>query len=153
MPGSAWNVCDLVNHVVGGCKRYSMLLHGAFPDETNALRALDHLGEDPVGSFAAAAVEMTNAFREPDALGRNVHHPAGDRSGEALLEMRITDFAVHAWDLARAIGGDETLDPDLVVWLWAVVPAIVPELAEAGYFEMPENGCPPTRPSRRGRFT
>jgi uncharacterized protein (TIGR03086 family) len=141
-PCVEWSVWDLVNHVIGGCKRYAMLLHGGFPDETNATRALDHLGDDPVGSFAAAAVEMTNAFREPGALGRNVYHPAGDRSGETLLEMRTMDFAVHAWDLARATGSDETLAPDLVVWLWDVVPAMVPELAEAGYFAVPENRLP-----------
>ena len=26
----------------------------------------------------------------------------------------LFDFTIHAWDLARAIGGDEKLDPELV---------------------------------------
>lgn len=112
-----------------------MLLHGAVPDETNALRAVDHLGADPSGSFAAAADEMVAAFREPDALTRTVHHPAGDRSGRVLLEMRILDFAVHGWDLARAIGSDDVLDNDLVELLWDLASATVPELARRGYFK------------------
>ena len=112
-----------------------MLLHGASPDETNALRALDHLGADPVASFDAVADEMALAFREPGALTRVVHHPAGDRSGGLLLDMRIMDFAIHAWDLARALGSDETLDPDLVLLLWDVLPAMAPEMVEKGYFE------------------
>lgn len=137
-PCTEWSVRELANHVVGGCRRYTMLLHGAYPDETNALRALDHLGVDPMGSFAAAADEMTGAFREPGALDRTVHHPAGDRSGQALLEMRIVDFAVHGWDLARAIASDETLDPDLVVLLWDLASATVPDLAQRGYFKTAE---------------
>jgi hypothetical protein len=71
-----------------------MLLHGAHPEETNARRGLDHLGDDPVAAFAALADEMGNAFREPSALDRTVHHPAGDRSGRTLLEMRIMDFTL-----------------------------------------------------------
>jgi hypothetical protein len=30
--------------------------------------------------------------------------------------MRVLDVAVHTWDLARAIGADETLDPDVVAF-------------------------------------
>lgn len=141
-PCIEWTVSDLVNHVVGGCRRYTMLLHGAHPDETNALRGLDHLGADPVGAFGALADEMSNAFREPSALNRMVHHPAGDRSGRTLLEMRIMDFTIHAWDLARAIGSDDSLDPDLVARLWDGLPALVAELAPWGYFR-PASGQPP----------
>lgn len=119
-----------------------MLLHGAHFDETNALRGLDHLGDDPVGAFAALADEMSNAFREPLAFDRTVHHPAGDCSGRTLLEMRIMDFTIHAWDLARAIGADHSLDPDLVAHLCDVLPDLVPELAPWGYFRA-ASGQPP----------
>jgi uncharacterized protein (TIGR03086 family) len=129
-----------VNHVVGGCHRYTMLLHGASAEETNALRALDHLGADPVSAFASAADEMTAAFQEPGALGRTVHHPAGDRSGEVLLGMRVVDFAIHGWDLARGIGTDETLDPELVAMLWEILSAMEPALAQGGFFK-PSNGA------------
>jgi hypothetical protein len=30
--------------------------------------------------------------------------------------MRVLDIAVHTWDLARAIGADESLDPDVVAF-------------------------------------
>ena len=132
----------LANHVVGGCRRYTMLLHGSDSVETNALRSLDHLGDDPVNSFAAFADVMFEAFREPGALARTVHHPAGDRSGRTLLEMRIMDFTIHAWDLATAIGSDDSLDPELVARLWDVLPSIVPELAGLGYFRS-ASGQPP----------
>ena len=47
-------------------------------------------------------------------MARTAHHPAGERTGAQLLEMRVLDVAVHTWDLARAIGADETLDPDVI---------------------------------------
>jgi hypothetical protein len=63
--------------------------------------------------------------------------------------MRIMDFTLHAWDLARAIGSDERLDPDLVARLGDVLPAMVAELSEWGYFRAafgppPDDASPET---------
>jgi hypothetical protein len=33
--------------------------------------------------------------------------------------MRVLDSAIHSWDLARAIGGDEILDDEVVAFLLA----------------------------------
>ena len=60
--------------------------------------------------------ELNAAFCEPGAMARLAHHPAGERTGAQLLEMRVLDVTVHTWDLARAIGADESLDPDLVAF-------------------------------------
>jgi uncharacterized protein (TIGR03086 family) len=84
--------------------------------------AIDHLGGDPVASFERRVHEVADAFGEPGALSRTVHHPAGDVSGQELLELRITEFAVHAWDLARAISADEQIDPALVSEMWKRLP-------------------------------
>src|SRR5689334_2255185 len=115
-PCTEWDVRALVNHVVGAKRRYTMLLHGATADEVQATRAVDHLGGDPVASFAAAAAELHAAFGEPGALARTAHHATGDRTGAQLLGMQVLDIAVHTWDLARAIGAEESLDPELVAF-------------------------------------
>ena len=130
---------------------FRSLLHGATAGETDALRALDHLGADPTAAFTGAADEMTAAFREPDALTRTVHHPAGDRTGQVLLAMRIVDFTVHGWDLARALGVDEALDPELVELLWVVLSAMEAELAAGGYFALPP-GPPDPGASRQDQL-
>jgi uncharacterized protein (TIGR03086 family) len=93
-----------------------MLLHGATTDEVEATRAVDHLGEDPVASFAATAAELTAAFGEPGAMARTACHRAGERNGAQLLGMRVLDIAVHTWDLARAIAASESLDPGVVAF-------------------------------------
>jgi uncharacterized protein (TIGR03086 family) len=118
-PCSEWDVRALVNLVVGGCIRHQLLLHGAPTAEVEATRAVDHLGADPVAAFAAASDDVVSCFGEDGALERIVHHAAGDRTGRELLSMRILDSAVHAWDLARAIGADETLDDEVVAFALA----------------------------------
>jgi uncharacterized protein (TIGR03086 family) len=115
-PCAGWDVQALVNHVVGANRRYTMLLHGAKADEVDATRTADHLSDDPVSSFVSTAAELDAALREPGAMARTAHHPTGERTGTQLLEMRVLDVTVHTWDLARSIGADETLDPDMVAF-------------------------------------
>jgi len=64
-----------------------------------------------------------------------VHHPtAGDIPAEVFLGFRTTDNLLHAWDLARAIGGDETLDPHVVAVAWAALEPMTPIIATVGAF-------------------
>jgi uncharacterized protein (TIGR03086 family) len=116
-PCSEWDVRALVNHVVGGNVRYALLLRGAPTSEVEATRAVDHLGDDALASFVATADAVVASFREDGALDRIAHHATGDRTGRELLSMRILDAAVHGWDLARAIGADESLDDEVVAFL------------------------------------
>jgi uncharacterized protein (TIGR03086 family) len=136
-PCEGWDVRELVNHVLGGNVRYTMLLHGAGADEMAATRAVDHIGDDALASFDKSASDVAAAFEESDALERTVHHPAGDRSGFDLLWLRVAEWTVHAWDLARAIGGDETLDPDLVDTLLDRLTEHGTGLESGGYFIEP----------------
>ena len=123
-PCTGWTVRDLVNHLVGGSVRYAMLLDGATVEEVERQRTLDHLGNDPLTAYRATAASVTSAFRQPGALTRTVDHRAGTRSGEQLLIMRLLECTVHAWDLARGVGLEETLDPDLVDLVWRGMPSI-----------------------------
>ncbi len=142
-PCSEWDVRALVNHVVGGNRRYTMLLQGADADTVNKTRTVDHLGPDPVASFLATAAALSEAFREPGALDRIGHHPLGDRTGQQLLTMRVLDLTVHAWDLARALGIDEVLGLDAVEF--ALTHADVIEGGrQHGTFAPPNSPLPPS---------
>jgi uncharacterized protein (TIGR03086 family) len=116
-PCTEWDVRALVNHVVGANVRYRMLLQGALTEAVEATRNLDHLGTDALASFTATANDVVACFQEDGALERITHHVTGDRTGRELLSMRILDVAIHGWDLARAIGADDTLDDELVTFL------------------------------------
>ena len=51
-----------------------------------------------------------------------------------LLGFRTGDNLLHTWDLARAVGGDETLDPGAVEAVWAVLEPMAPMIPSIGVF-------------------
>lgn len=133
-PDEDWTVRDLVGHVVAGNRATVRLLEGCSREDAMVLFADITPGRDPVGEFVAAADAQDGALRAPGALERTVHHPAGDVSGADLLGFRIGDLALHAWDLARAIGADETLDPGLVTVVWENLQPLAPVISQLGMF-------------------
>jgi uncharacterized protein (TIGR03086 family) len=139
-PCSAWDVRALVNHVIGGNRRYVMLLRGGSAESVDRTRSEDHLGVDPPAAFTATAREVTAAFREDNALSRVAHHPIGDRTGAQLLAMRVLDITVHAWDLASALEVDDTLDPETVEFALAHAEVIEAGRAHGSF------GAPPGPP-------
>jgi uncharacterized protein (TIGR03086 family) len=116
-PNPGWSVRDLVSHVVGGNRRYLVLLSGAPTVEVEKLRGGDHLGDDPLAAFDQTSADVATAFRQPGALDQTVHHRKGDRSGDDLLTMRILEHSLHGWDLATALGRDADIDPAVVAVL------------------------------------
>lgn len=144
-PCDAWDVRALVNHVVGANRRYTMLLHGASAVEVDATRSTDHLGDDAVASFRATAAELTDAFGRPGVLTRTAHHPSGDRTGAELLDMKVLDVTVHAWDLARALGADERLEPAVVGFVLECAPRLLAG-SRPGSFTTPAGELPPGAP-------
>ena len=136
-PCSEWKVGDLVTHVVVGCRMSVALLGGASADEAlTAARATPPLTADGdvMAEFASVADAQEAAFGKEGVLTRTVHHRIGDMPGRQLLEFRTADYALHAWDLARAIGADEELDPDLVALIWEGMAPMAPMIGQTGQF-------------------
>src|SRR4029077_21071689 len=73
----------------------------------------DVLGADPFATTDAAVSAAHDVFAEDGALERTVHLSFGDFSGDNYCWQLISDLTIHTWDLARGIGGDDTMDPVL----------------------------------------
>ena len=72
----------------------------------------DQLGDDPLGAFERAhAAALTAVDEAPD---RDVHLSFGDAPRAEYTRQLAADHLVHAWDLARALGEDDTLDAGAV---------------------------------------
>lgn len=115
LPG--WSVADLVAHLTAEQLRVAPLLAGGAPDDVRGripTRTEDLLGDDPLGSWEAAADEALAAWADPDVLTRTVRLTSGPVPASDHLVASITDLVVHAWDLAQATGGVTALDADLV---------------------------------------
>jgi uncharacterized protein (TIGR03086 family) len=109
-PCTDWTVRQLVNHLVGGNVMFAAIVDGLPVDRSPT----DHLGDDPVAAYRAAAGAVVAAFARPGALEQVVTLPFGTVPGMVALHLRITEVLVHGWDLARAIGGTTAFPDDIV---------------------------------------
>ncbi|WP_433363579.1 TIGR03086 family metal-binding protein [Streptosporangium sp. CA-115845] len=109
-----WDVRSLVNHVVGENLWAPELLAGRTHAEIGDAFEGDLLGDDPIKAFDTSAVPAVQAAVDHRVLDRVVHLPFGDVPGREYITELFADALIHTWDLARAIGADERLDPELV---------------------------------------
>ena len=132
-PCEGWNVVQLLEHCVGGARMSTTLLGGGTREHASACFTGDILSDSPASDFATAAAAEFAAYGNA-SLEAMVPHPAMDMPVSQVLSFRITDYVLHAWDLARAIGADETLNPELVAAVWTGLQPMVPMIAHIGVF-------------------
>ena len=104
----------LVNHIAAEDLWTPPLLAGATIAEVGNRFDGDVLSADPVAACIEAAADAVTAVKSGGALQRTVHLSFGDVPGEEYVWQLFADHLIHGWDLARAIGADDHLDPDLV---------------------------------------
>jgi uncharacterized protein (TIGR03086 family) len=123
-PCEAWDARGVVGHIV--------VMHGVM------LRPLDRelssapsVADDPVGAFRAARADIEAVLDDPALADRECDTPNGRMTVEQQIgEVVSDDLVLHGWDLARATGQDDTMDPDDVERLWSITTAIPPELMQ-----------------------
>ncbi len=142
-PNDGQNVRQLVDHVIGGNRMATVILDGGSREEGLAQFARAKDDVDPVAAFEQSRVEMAEAFAQPGALQRMVAHPAQEMPGQMLLVFRITEYALHGWDLARAIGADESIDPEVAAVLWDILSPMEGLMAGSGMFGAGRSGTVP----------
>jgi uncharacterized protein (TIGR03086 family) len=136
-PCTDWDVRALVNHLVYEARWAVPLLEGKTIEEVGERFDGDLLGDDPAAEYDAALAAASAAVTAPGALDRTVHLSFGDTPAGGYLTQLTGDFVIHGWDLARAIGADETIDPALVSWLYPEAAANAEMLAASGMFDPP----------------
>jgi uncharacterized protein (TIGR03086 family) len=143
-PCSEWDVRALVLHVVGGCHMTVALLDGASSEESmQAARAAAAAATDLPAAFAAGAAAQRAAFHRPGALDGVVHHVVGDLPAPMLLGFRTADMLLHSWDLARGLGVDDALDPEVLEVVWGFSAPMGEGLRASGRFGDGASGSVP----------
>ena len=120
-PCTEWDVRALMQHIVNEQLWIRPLLDGKTIAEVGDAFDGDNLGENPVGSWDAAAVDARTAVENLDSLEKTTHLSFGDVPAEEYVMECLFDLHIHGWDLRTAIGADTTLDDDLTSFLmpWA----------------------------------
>jgi uncharacterized protein (TIGR03086 family) len=108
-PCTEWEIRDLVTHVIATHWRILANLDASAPHQVDPASDLS-----TQWSEASAAVKA--ALADPDRASQTVAGTFGEQSFESLVgRLLCADTLVHTWDLARAAGQEEQLDPDAVV--------------------------------------
>jgi uncharacterized protein (TIGR03086 family) len=136
-PCSDWDARALVNHVTVEQLWLPPLIEGKTVADVGDRFDGDQLGNDPVAAWDRAVKDSVAALCAPGVLDGTVQLSRGETpTFQYALEMTL-DALVHSWDLARAIGADETLDPETVQLAYEGIQPMADELAASGMFAPP----------------
>jgi uncharacterized protein (TIGR03086 family) len=128
-PCAGWVARDVVRHLVEWLPGPGFLL-GTFDVETGPIPTVE---TDPAAAWAVVRDAIQRALGDPAIAGRVEDcGPPGRLSLEAAVDMTCTpDVLIHTWDLARATGLDERLDPEEVHRQVIAIEALPPEVDQA----------------------
>ena len=93
-------------------------------------------------SFTFGPILRESGKPRPVSLDAIVHLSYGDMPAQHYISEVMTDLAIHGWDLARAIGDDEVIDPEIVELLHGELKPKEDELKSTGLFG-PKVEAPP----------
>jgi uncharacterized protein (TIGR03086 family) len=144
-PVPGWAARDVVAHLVewlpafvaGGCD--VRLPDGPSP------------AEDPRAAWDAHQRAVQDVLDDPTTAGTEFTNPhiGSMPLGQAIDRFYTSDVFMHTWDLARATGQDDTLDPELCAELLAGMEPIEELIRSSGQYgpavPVPEEAGPQTR--------
>lgn len=134
-PCEEWSVRDLVNHLTAEQLWVPPLVReGRILADVGAAFDGDVLGEHPAVTWDRAASAAKAVMSEPGALDRTVPLSYGESTVVAYCAQMVADMTVHAWDLSRGIGADETLPGALVDFTAREVAPYAADLVKSGLF-------------------
>ena len=136
-PCTDWDVRTLVNHVTVEQLWVPPLVAGDRVADVGDRLDGDQLGLDPVATWKAASASSVSAFEALGALDGTVSLSAGERPTTEYAWEMTTDALIHSWDLARGIGADESMDPELVDLVYHRTLPFAEQLQETGLFAPP----------------
>jgi uncharacterized protein (TIGR03086 family) len=104
-PCPDWTARDVVRHVVA--------TQGMFLGFIGEQLDTPSVDDDPAAAWDAARARVRAALADPEKATKEYEGFAGKATFEEGVERFLNfDLLVHNWDLSRAAGLDERLDPD-----------------------------------------
>jgi uncharacterized protein (TIGR03086 family) len=115
-PCGNWNLGDLLAHMTVQHDGFAAASAGNGGDVS--LWAVQPLGPDPVGAYAAGAGRVLTAFAQDGVLEREFAlpeiSPLTTFPGKQAIRFHLVDYVVHGWDVARSLDVGFTLDQELL---------------------------------------
>ena len=125
-PCEGWVARDVVRHLVEW-------VPGFFGERWGIAVDAPSVDDDPAGAWHALDAALRAALAGDGSAVRDT--PFGPRTLEETIGQIVTgDVLVHTWDLARATGGDERLDPDEVHRMFEGMDSMDEAMRASGHF-------------------
>jgi len=129
-PCEGWVARDVVRHLVEWFPAF--LRHGAGVE----LRTGPSPDDDPVAAWTVFSAGVQALLDDPATPDRVLADP---HVGEVPLDRAVAQFFtgdvfLHTWDLARATGQDETLDPERCAVMLAGMEPLDEVLRSSGHY-------------------
>jgi uncharacterized protein (TIGR03086 family) len=129
-PCEHWVARDVVQHLVDWVPPF--LNDGAKLGLTTG----PDVDVDPSGAWRHLNDQITSVLDATDIHMRTFDHPqAGQHPlSQAIERFVLGDILIHTWDLARATGQNEMLDPDMVAEMLIGLEPLADVLAQSGHY-------------------
>ena len=129
-PVEGWTARDVVRHLV---EWFPAFLRSGTGIELPAGPSVD---DDPVGAWAAHRDGVQALLDDPATADRVLEdrHIGSVPLPDAVDRFYTPDVFMHTWDLARATGQDETLDPEMCRMLFEGMQPIDELLRSSGQY-------------------
>lgn len=127
-PCAEWDARDVVRHIVD---MHGVMLH----PYGRRLPPVPSVDEDPLAAFRAARAEVAAIVEDPVLAAQPTESPAGRMPGAVMVDGVVSDdLVLHRWDLARATGQDDTIDPAELERMWPALQQIPDVMRVPGAF-------------------
>lgn len=111
-PCAGWTARDVVRHVLEASYR-------DMPDKVGLTIPVGPVDSDPLAAYQQARDTMQEILEDPARAELEFDGFFGRTSLELTVDNFLNfDLVVHAWDLARATGQDETMPAGEVHWAY-----------------------------------
>ena len=143
-PCEGWVARDVVRHLVEWVPGFFGGVAGL------DLGPIPSVDDDPVASWSALDAALQSALDDESVANRTFDFQGRpQRIEEAIGSIVLGDVVIHTWDLARATGLDETLDPDEVHGMLEGMVEMEEPMRQSGHFgprvEVPDDADEQTR--------
>ncbi|MBJ8340608.1 TIGR03086 family protein [Antrihabitans sp. YC3-6] len=129
-PPEGWRARDVVRHLV---EWFPAFLRGGAGIELASGPSVD---DDPVEAWRVHSAAVQGVLDDPATAAKSLRNPnTGDLPVPQAISMFYTaDVFMHTWDLARATGQDETLDPQRCATMLAGMEPMDEMLRTSGHY-------------------
>jgi len=128
-PCEGWVARDVVRHLVEWVPGFFQVFAG------RSLTPGHSVDDDPLGAWTSLRDQLAGWLADPVIATEEIDTPPGRMPIEAAIDRFVTgDVLIHTWDLARATGLDERLDPEAVHSMYEGVLPMDEVLRQSGHY-------------------